>query len=137
MQVIYDDTCSLCNGFRTWIERRESGGSLEFVDRLDQSRRTNSLSLELLPGDGTKLLGVPAVLTAIGHTGGLLGAIARRLNRKPVHRLLAPRLSINCGKQSSEAQCILPLLEQDYPLAYTAIEEKAAEVAMRHMDGAQ
>ncbi len=90
MQVIYDDTCSLCNGFRTWIERRESGGSLEFVDRLDQSRRTNSLSLELLPGDGTKLLGVPAVLTAIGHTGGLLGAIARRLNRKPVHRLLAP-----------------------------------------------
>ena len=90
MQVIYNDTAVLCNGFRTWTERRDSDRFLEFVGRIDQPARTIQLSLALLRVGGRSLLGVPAVLAAMGNASGLLGAIARRLNRKPVHLLIAP-----------------------------------------------
>ena len=90
MKVIYDDTCTMCNGFRTWVEQRNPEKDLEFVGLSEQFPGTIPLSLELIESDGTRLLGVPAVLTTLGHTKGLLGTIARLLNRKPVHLLLTP-----------------------------------------------
>ena len=90
MKVIYDDTCAMCNGFRTWVEQRTPEKDLEFVGLSEQPTGTIPLSLELLESDGTRLLGVSAVLTTVGHTKGLLGTIARLLNRKPVHLLLTP-----------------------------------------------